>query len=73
MYQRQVNYYENVQISEFRLPKKRVWVLWPADDNTYSIIPPGDSLNIYDKYGNTLTLTEGVIHLTGPVYFEFQP
>ena len=72
-YRREVKYYENVQIYEFSLPEKRVWVLWPTDDNAHQIIPPGNTLNIYDKYGNALTPTKSVINLTGPVYFELQP
>jgi hypothetical protein len=28
-------------------------------------------LNIYDKYGNSLTPANQAINLTAPVYFEF--
>ncbi len=73
LYHKEVLYYDNVKIYEFRLPEKRVWVLWPTDDNRHAIIPPGEILNIYDEYGNPLTPVGSVINLTGPVYFELRP
>jgi hypothetical protein len=65
--------YSKIQAFEFTLPQKRVWVLWPKDDPPHAIIPPGDTLKVYDKYGNLMSPPDSVINLTSPVYFELAP
>ena len=72
-YRREIIDYENVQIYEFSLPEKRVWVLWPKDIDPHVVIPPTDTLQVYDIFGNVVTPVNGAIPLTNPIYFELNP
>ncbi len=54
-YRREVSDFKNVQAYEFGLSDKRVWVLWPLNDNAQVISLPNDSMRVFDIYGNALT------------------
>jgi hypothetical protein len=72
-YHREVPGYQNVQVYEFSLPEKRVWVLWPTGDDPQEISTPGDSLQVLDIYGNALSSLGSTLQITSPIYIELKP
>jgi hypothetical protein len=72
-FRREVPVNKDVQIYEFGLPEKRVWVLWPAGDNPQEINTPSDSLQVLDIYGNALPSVGSTLQITNPIYIELKP
>ncbi len=72
-YHKEIIDYENVQVYEFSLPEKRVWVLWSKDDKSHVIIPPGDALQAFDTFGNVIAPANNGITFTSPIYMELKP
>jgi len=73
IFRREVSVNKNVQIYEFVLPEKRVWVLWPAGDNPQEINTPSDILQVLDIYGNALPPAGITLQITNPIYIELKP
>lgn len=72
-YRREVLGFQNLKVYEFGLPDKRVWVMWPTDGQSHALIPPGDSLQVLDKFGGVLSPTGSSITFTSPIYIELKP
>ena len=60
----------NLRVYEFIASEKRIWVLWSPDEHEYPITIPGNTQNIYDKYGDTISPQGGQITVKSPIYIE---
>jgi hypothetical protein len=60
----------NLRVYEFIASEKRIWVLWSPDEHEHTLTIPGNTQNIYDKYGDTINAQGGQITVKSPVYFE---
>jgi len=49
---------------------KTIWVVWPADRTQHSLNMPAGYTAVYDKLGNTLTVTGSSMQIAAPVYIE---
>ncbi len=70
---REVTDYPEVKGYEFSRPTARIWVLWALDDNAHLVTLPGLPQNIYDVYGQPLSVSQVVTVTLAPSFVEWQP
>ncbi len=54
----------------FRVPGKRVWVVWSVDELTHNLTLPSGYTQVYDKFGDPVTVSGDVLEVKSPVYVE---
>lgn len=67
-----VTQFSGVTGYEYRLPTRRLWILWSSDQTAKQIKLPATVIAIRDKYGKLLALSTDV-SLRSPLIFEFMP
>ncbi len=68
-----VNDYPSVRGFSFSAPDKRIWLLWSPDPQAYSILLPEGVQQVFDKYGNPISLQDNSLEVMSPVYVELEP
>jgi hypothetical protein len=65
--------YPFLRVYEFNKSGKRIWVMWASDEQPSSIILPGETTKVFNKYGDDITPTNSQITVKSPVYVELTP
>jgi hypothetical protein len=55
---------------EFFRHGSKIWVLWATDWQNHTIMLPGGTIQVLDKYGNQVTPTGGQVTVNSPIYIE---
>ena len=68
-----VDQYPDLQGYAFYKDSTYIWVLWSPKWTDHTITLPGNVLQIFDKYGSSLTPVDGQLTVNSPVYIELNP
>jgi hypothetical protein len=72
-YVREITQYEGVRAYEFQRNSNLVWVMWSPDEVERQIQLPGNTTQVFDKYGNALAHENNQVTVKSPVYVELAP
>jgi hypothetical protein len=73
LFVRKSNIYPGVETYIFEKTEKDIWVLWVLDRSNHTITLPGNTLHVYDKYGNTVQPVANRVTFDSPIYLELSP
>lgn len=72
-YSKPVKQYDQVNGYEFIGNQGRIIVLWSSDELPHAIALDQIPENVYDKYGNQISLQSNEVVVKSPIYLEFSP
>ena len=72
-YNKQITTYAPLRTYEFTSSSKKIWVIWSPDEQSHPFALPVGTLNVYDKYGSSITPVNNEISIESPVYVEITP
>lgn len=64
--------YPGVSGYEFEREGGRIWVMWSVDGDTHPVDLPSAPSAVYDVYGSSLAISEGIQITLSPIYIEWK-